>query len=250
MKRLFFLFLLFPTVGFAHYKNPTTFIPVGPEIKNNGIAYQMFINPKTQIIYPRLTRLPNQNLLQRTNTLLKKQQVEDIELYKSCQIANNNGIKNNWGESTEILMFSPQILSFKIHYSYYCGGPYPDEHDEYFNYDLTKGTVFDFKKFFIPKVDEASPYNPIKKIATALYSDKIASKEGDAQCMELYSSEQPNEYQLAFSPHGLLFLLKLPHSVQLCATELIIPYKKIEPYLQKGANKYLNGINIQSTNEN
>jgi len=249
IKRLFFFLLLFPAVAFAHYKNPTTFNPIGPEIKNNGVAYQMYINPKTQIIYPRLTRASNPNVLQHINALLKKQQIEDIELYRSCQIANNNGAKNNWGESIEILIFSPKILSFKIRYSYYCGGPYPEEHDEYFNYDLTTGTIFDFKKFFIPTVDEASPYNPIQKIATELYSNKIASKEGDAQCMELYSSNQPHEYQLAFSPHGLLFLLKLPHSIKLCATELIIPYKKIEPYIQKDANQYLKGIYPQPNDE-
>jgi hypothetical protein len=137
--------------------------PAGAETGNEKLAYQMWEDPRTGFQYPRLTRHPNPEVMQRVNFLLEERHARFAAeaLWAQdgrCHDANTPSWANSGGAT--VIYLTSTLMNMVER-----GGLFPCM-SEFFVYqhpvtfDLTQGTYLDWNRlfdFFVSGEDENGP---------------------------------------------------------------------------------------------
>ncbi|MGS1007022.1 hypothetical protein [Achromobacter anxifer] len=230
--------------------------PVGKEIGDGTVAYRMWQDPRTKFVYPRLSRHPDAQVLQRTNHLLEQRHWQKslgaLDCMASAYTSNNPGAGTLGGfddEDVNVTWLSRALMTVTESGSLDCGGAHPYNHFEPYTYDLLRGEYLDWNRVFDAYAPGSKRSFGGEKSPALLGLVQQAVKAGmDAQ----QSEERPNLEDCAdLWPDYLALGVKAPgalslsvsgvgHSAGAClGTHASVPFKALAPYLKPGGQAYL-----------
>lgn len=215
----------------------------GEAIGNATVAYQMFVDPRTKLAYPRLARHPQAGIMTRVNQMLEQNHwrlnLAALECKSAIYQSNNPGAGTLGGyedEEIKVTWLSPAVLSFTQKGSIDCGGAYPYNHFDVRNYDLLRGEALNWDKVFGNKLQEL-----VGSVKQSLAKREEAGELEDsskAGCADLWPQHlalglaQPGELSLSVS--------EVPHAAGICLGTLAsLPLAELKPYLKPGGEAYL-----------
>jgi hypothetical protein len=157
---------------YAYLKLQGHAVPVGKVVHVGALAYQQFRDPRSVFRFPRLTRHPDPEVLQKINVRLEqihwKRTLYALEcrasLYEESSFlakfgAGKLGFMNARTTAPRILYLSPTLMSMEDEYAFYCNGAH-----EVFSYatptfDLIRGEMLDWNRLFHAYVKDKDGYD-------------------------------------------------------------------------------------------
>lgn len=176
--------------------------------------------------YPALTdKFSDDTIRNKVNALIQKEVVDD----RYCEADAANKTKMESTTSTKILIATADILSFQVHYNYYCAGPYPDEGIAPYLFDLKTGEEVNLE-------DQVADVQEFKNIVTEKFLASPA-KNSETDCADLYTKDQLLQASLKYfvTDKYLGVSQDYPHAVQACAYTVEIPYSEIKALVKPGS---------------
>ncbi|MGV2864475.1 hypothetical protein [Achromobacter sp. AGC39] len=229
--------------------------PVGPDSGAGAVAYRMWRDPRTQFIYPRLSRHPDPQVMARVNALLEQRHWQMSLAALACKATaytDGNPAAGTLGsyddEAITVQWLSTALMTVTESGSLYCGGAHPDNHFEPYTFDLLQGNYLDWNRVldaYVPGENgwrEASPtlLALIDKARAPQADVKIEGADDDSlkECSDVWPSylalgtEAPGVLTLSVSGVG--------HAMGVClGTHATVPFKDLTPYLAPGGQAYL-----------
>lgn len=229
--------------------------PVGKEIGDGAVAYRMWRDPRTKFLYPRLSRHPDAQVLQRTNYLLEQRHWQKnlgaLDCMASAYTSGNPGAGTLGGfdeEAVNVTWLSRALMTVTESGSLDCGGAHPYNHFEPYTYDLLRGEYLDWNRMFDAYVPgkrsigrEKSPVLlGLMKQAIKAGTETPQSEEHPnlEDCADLW----PDYLALGIQAPGALSLSVsgVGHSAGAClGTHASVPFKDLAPHLKPGGQAYL-----------
>ncbi|MGH8815229.1 MAG: hypothetical protein ACREX5_01465 [Achromobacter pestifer] len=230
--------------------------PVGQDIGNAHVAYRMWRDPRTKFSYPRLSRHPDAQVLQRVNHLLEQRHWKKSLGALACMAAAytrggpETGTLGNYDEEViTVTWLSRALMTVTEAGSLDCGGAHPYNHFEPYTYDLLRGEnlnwnlIFDAYDDSKPRTPKASPI--LAQLAEQAREQFTASNAADSgkrpnleDCADLWpdylvvGATKPGALSLSVSGVG--------HASGAClGTHAQVPFKDLAPYLKPGGQAYL-----------
>ena len=127
--------------------------PAGPEIGDGTVAYRMWSDPRTKLMYPRLSRHPDPTVMARVNRLLEQQHWQMNLAALECastRYSDDGPAAGSLGgfddEQVRVTWLSPAALGIVESGSTYCGGAHPNNHYDPVTFDLLRGTYLDWNR--------------------------------------------------------------------------------------------------------
>ncbi|WP_107311097.1 hypothetical protein [Burkholderia metallica] len=127
--------------------------PAGPEIGDGTVAYRMWRDPRTELMYPRLSRHPDPAVMERVNRLLEQQHWQMNLAALECastRYTDDGPAAGSLGgyddEQVTVTWLSPAVLGIVESGSTYCGGAHPNNHYDPVTFDLLRGTYLDWNR--------------------------------------------------------------------------------------------------------
>lgn len=155
------------------------------------------------------------------------------EEYYDCQLrTSTRQLKNDpapdYFKKMEPVLWSDGILVLQETFSAYCGGAHPDGGvNGYLVWDVTEDKSIEPWDWIRDSNGEYGSRHPPAALNQLIHDS--AGIPDDDECSEAIDS---NDYYLIYpGRYGMVFLPVLPHVVQACANEIVVPYNKLRPYL-------------------
>lgn len=216
----------------------------GPEVRQGPLAYQLLRDPRTRMAYPRLTRHPDPQALQRANSALQQRHWRLGLLALACAsraYAENSPWAGTLGdfdaEVVQVEYLSSRLMSVVESGSTYCGGAHPHNHYAPFTLDLQHGGHLRFSKLFKGVVE--GPHGTTYSAAFMAFVKQQTPPSPDPDgCLSAW----PDHLQLHFKQPGLLSLdaVGVSHANAVCnGPHIGVPFDRLRPILQPGADGYL-----------
>jgi hypothetical protein len=220
----------------------------GPEVVQGPVAYRMVQDPRTRLRYPRLTRLPDAQVMARINGLLERRHwaLSMNALYCASTAYTSQGPEAGTlgdfdQEQVKVDYLSPTLMSVVESGSVGCGGAYPDNHFEPYTLDLLRGGYLDFSR--ILQGYRRGPSAPAYSAAFMVFVKQavrrtVRSSDDPNSCTEVWPQYLSLHFQqpgrLAFDVSGV------PHVAGAClGTWMSLPFGQIKPLLKPEAARYL-----------
>ncbi|MBB1597514.1 hypothetical protein [Achromobacter sp. UMC46] len=230
--------------------------PVGEEIRHGAVAYRMWRDPRTQFPYPRLSRHPDEQVVQRVNHLLQQRHwrkslgaLQCMAQAYTSDIPNSGTLGNYDEEAIAVPWVSRALMTVTERGSLDCGGAHPFNHFEPYTYDLLRGEPLDWNRVFDAYVSgqdgrlQASP--TLLAIVSATQRTLAAAEaEGHTEdsskdgCYTLWpdylalGAEAPGALSLSVSGVG--------HASGVCLGTLArVPFADLAPHVKPGGQAYL-----------
>lgn len=229
--------------------------PVGKDIGRGAVAYRMWVDPRTQFAYPRLSRHPDPQVMQRINHLLEqrhwRKSLGALECMASAYTSANSGAGTLGGfdeENVNVTWLSRSLMTVTEAGSLDCGGAHPDNHFEPYTFDLLRGEYLDWNRVFDAYVPasrsvgrQASPallavVNQVVKAGPP--EDRADQHPNLEDCADLWpqylalGAQTPGALSLSVSGVG--------HASGAClGTHATVPFQALTPYLKPGGQAYL-----------
>lgn len=118
----------------------------------------------------------------------------------------------------EPVFWSERWLTLAWSSSSSCGGAHPNSDLAFQNWDLKTGAPADLWRWF--KSPEVTP---------ALNRVIMAHAHPGPECSEVIANN--GSYRLRPAANGMVFYPSLPHVAQACAEEILVPFRKLQPFL-------------------
>lgn len=229
--------------------------PVGKDIGNGPVAYRMWVDPRTKFPYPRLSRHPDPQVMQRVNHLLEqrhwRKSLGALACMASAYTTTNSGTGTLGGfdeENVNVTWLSRALMTVTEAGSLDCGGAHPDNHFEPYTFDLLRGEYLDWNRVFDAYVPgkrsfgrQASPallavVNQVVKAGPP--EDRADQHPNLEDCADLWpqylalGAQTPGALSLSVSGVG--------HASGAClGTHATVPFQALTPYLKPGGQAYL-----------
>jgi hypothetical protein len=225
-------------------------LPTGEIVGDAKVAYQMYRDPRSVFLYPRLVRHPDLEVLKKINFLLEQSHWRGTLGALSCRasIYSSDGVAAgslaDYDEEQIIVTWlSPTLMSFVESGSLYCGGAHPYNHVNPTTLDLIRGERLAWNRLFKVYVKNeyggnvSSPelYKLIERIGEhpewQLESYGDCGLGGDEfYVVPLF--EEPGKLSLALSG--------LPHVSSACnGTHAEIPFSALGNFMKPEAKRYI-----------
>lgn len=249
------------------YRKVNVAMKQGTEVVKGGVAYRMVSDPRTVFAYPRLSRHPNQAVLQSVNRILEQRHWQMMLNALSCastaydeQFHTGSPLGFYDEEDISVAYLSPTLMTIIESGSTYCGGAHPNNHFNPFTLDLTRGEYLDFNHLFKLTTAVAADQNDnqLKRGFSPELMNLIveAQKTGryQKQCVE--DSDDGGDICLKLLPDLLSLYFREPdklvlgisgagHAVGCCNGGLIeLSFKSISSILLPEAGKYI-GVRLK-----
>lgn len=116
---------------------------LGKETRTGAVGYVIATDKGTGIHYPRLSRHPSADILNRVNRLLDRELYQMIQYGLDCRAqseADGGGSLGGWDDyESEVSFITESVMVIREGGSTYCGGAYPNNSFRYAVYDLRRG---------------------------------------------------------------------------------------------------------------
>lgn len=235
----------------------------GTEVVKGGVAYRMVSDPRTVFAYPRLSRHPDQTVLQSINRILEQRHWQMMLNALSCastaydeQLNPSSGSLGSYDqEQISVAYLSPTLMTVIESGSTYCGGAHPNNHFDPFTLDLTRGEYLDFNRLFKLTAAVAADQNDnqLERGFSPELMDLIAVAKKSASCRDSKCSDSKDETDICLEqlPAYLALYFREPdklvlgvsgigHALGCCLGDQIeLPFKSISSILLPEAGKYL-----------
>ena len=141
------------------------------------------------------------------------------------------------GSSDEILrpvLVTSRWLSVAHHWDGYCGGAHPDSTNSYRTFDLTSGEEVDLTSWFSDTAFERRHLDEVDEDIVTMrppLRDFILAgwRPDDEECTGVLADR--DYWSIGLTPRGMAFSPDLPHVVQACGEEFVIPFSRLRPHL-------------------
>ncbi|MBI3676558.1 MAG: hypothetical protein HY243_08055 [Proteobacteria bacterium] len=213
-------------------------------------------------VYPRLIRFPDAKVMSRVNAALAAKEKQARTEYADClsdlKEASQKPDKDSYWVEVDVVYLSSRYLSIQTNTSENCGGPHPNFGElSPIAFDLSTGSELVwgklFKPGFLPTESSDGTANSRPSILSKLYrkhypwtvADTAKFKRQVAKglvdesdnCREVVDGQDPFEFSDEVvlwlqSEKGLVVSPVMPHAVQACAEEVVLPVDEIAPYLK------------------
>lgn len=231
-------------------------VPVGKDSGSAAVAYRMWRDPRTKFSYPRLSRHPDPQVLQRVNALLEQRHWQMNLAALACMASaytDGNPAAGTLGsyddEAVTVQWLSKALMTVTESGSLYCGGAHPDNHFEPHTFDLLRGEYLDWNRIFdayVPGADGWRKESPtllaLMEKARAPLAAANAKGATDDDSLESCSDLWPSYLALGTETPGVLTLSisGIGHAMGVClGTHATVPFKDLAPYLAPGGQAYL-----------
>ncbi|MGS0896117.1 hypothetical protein ACVBGC_26830 [Burkholderia stagnalis] len=229
--------------------------PAGPEIGDGTVAYRMWRDPRTQFLYPRLSRHPDRAVMARVNHLLEQRQWQMSLAALECastRYTDDGSAAGSLGgyddEHVTVTWLSTAALGIVKSGSTFCGGAHPNNHYDPVTFDLLRGVYLDWNRVidaYSPDKDGMPETSPA--LARFIAQRRAAAKpdggptdgEGDSfSCADTLPEYLAFEFdapgKLSFSVSGI------GHALGAClGPQLDASFAALAPILKPGAARYL-----------
>ncbi|WP_354006360.1 hypothetical protein [Burkholderia sp. 572] len=229
--------------------------PAGPEIGDGTVAYRMWRDPRTKLMYPRLSRHPDPAVMARVNRLLEQQHWQMNLAALECastRYSDDGPSAGSLGgyddEQVTVTWLSPAALGIVESGSTYCGGAHPNNHYDPVTFDLLRGTYLDWNRV-IDAAKAGKDGAPATSPALVSFITQLRDKAThglqvtDGKDVSLSCADVFPEY-LAFeldAPGKLSFVVSgIGHAMGAClGPQLDAPFAALAPILRPGGARYL-----------
>ncbi|MBB1208459.1 hypothetical protein EII08_28515, partial [Klebsiella pneumoniae] len=116
--------------------------PVGKDIGAGAVAYRMWVDPRTQFAYPRLSRHPDPQVMRRVNDLLEQRHwrkslgaLECMAFAYTSQSEAGGTLGGFDDENINVTWLSRALMTVTEAGSLDCGGAHPANHFEPYTFD-------------------------------------------------------------------------------------------------------------------
>lgn len=160
-----------------------------------------------------------------------------------------HGVDGDYATSIEPTMFGRRYLSVDHHNGGYCGGAHPYSGTDARTFDLSTGLEIDLNDWLTPRAIRRERYagtsDEAKMVTPAFRAFLLAGwKHPDrAECQEIF--EQAEFWDIALTRTGLGFTPSLPHVAQACGEEVVVPWTRLQPYLNPTGQKAVAAIGAE-----
>lgn len=188
--------------------------------------------------YPRIAQ-PVDEAEKKINAAVAKL---DGRVKKAAADCRREAGKNwDWTRTLAVTMRGPRYLSYTIADSFNCGGAHPNIGTTAIVYDLATGAPVDWAKLLPPrllgKVSLNAASDGVKMISLnskRLYQLYLAryrtgDRKTDKECLEAMEQAGGDDNSPALTPYldakeaGLGVMIDVPHVIQACADQMVIP---------------------------
>lgn len=229
--------------------------PAGPEIGDGTIAYRMWRDPRTQFLYPRLSRHPDPAVMARVNHLLEHRQWQMSLAALECastRYTDDGPAAGSLGgyddERVTVTWLSPAALGIVESGSTFCGGAHPNNHYDPVTFDLLRGAYLDWNRVIdasspgkddIPETSPTLAHFITHLRDTAKPGDRPTDGKGDSiSCADMLPEYLAFEFdapgKLSFSVSGI------GHALGAClGPQLDASFAALTPILKPGGARYL-----------
>ncbi|CAB3969357.1 MULTISPECIES: hypothetical protein [Burkholderia] len=229
--------------------------PAGPEIGSGTVAYRMWRDPRTKLMYPRLSRHPDPVVMARVNRLLEQQHWRMSLAALGCastRYTDDGPAAGSLGdyddEHVTVTWLSPAALGIVESGSTYCGGAHPNNHYDPVTFDLLRGTYLDWNRV-IDATTAGKDGEPGTSPALVSFITRLRDKAThalqvtDGEGTSLSCADVFPEY-LAFeldAPGKLSFVVSgIGHAAGAClGPQLDVPFAALTPILRPDGARYL-----------
>lgn len=229
--------------------------PVGKDIGTGGVAYRMWVDPRTRFAYPRLTRHPDPQVMQRVNHLLEqrhwRKSLGALECMAFAYTSKSEGGGTLGGfddEDIKVTWLSRALMTVTESGSLDCGGAHPANHFEPYTFDLLRGEYLDWNRVFDAYAPGKRSFGSEPSAALQGLVDQVVKAgppESDVDkrpnledCADLWpqylalGAQAPGALSLSVSGVG--------HASGAClGTHGSVPFQALRPYLKPGGQAYL-----------
>lgn len=156
------------------------------------------------------------------NRALREKLRNEIKNYFRCydSVSAREEVLAEYSVSETPVFWTSRWLTLAESIEDYCGGLHPNHGNFYTTWDLELGKVADIWKWFKGGKNMASP--SLNKVI-------IAHADSDAECSEAIAEN--SSYNLHPAKEGMVFYTQLPHVAVGCQNDIIVPYRKLRPFL-------------------
>lgn len=231
MKRYFsFMFFLFLSFLFLSGNDRYKALGQTAKVNSSEIAYAKTRVRRTGILFPRLVRLKDKEVLRKVN-----RQIDKVTSEFGCEEGSKNSYYN---VKSRVDFADKDIFSIYASAEYYCGGAYPtNDSNTSLTFDLRTGKQIEFEELF-------TNYESNKReILRVIFAKQVAHSEnlvktgrqkagtceGDADLYSLDNLEN-NTFSFNFSKAGLKVQPQWPHVIESCAQIVTVPYNKLSKF--------------------
>ena len=191
---------------------------------SSDIGYAKSPVRRTGILFPRLTRFRDQNVLREVN-----RQIDELTKDFGCEERSKN---SSFKVRSKVAYAERDIFSIYASAQYYCGGPYPTNDANYSQtFDLRTGKLVKFDELFKNYEEDKSQILKIIFAAQIAQLEKLnaSGKPKEDSCETQFSMEnlESSTYAFNFSSQGLQVQPEWPHVVEACAEIVTVPYGKL-----------------------
>ena len=137
-------------------------------------------------------------------------------------------------ESLRPVLIAGRWLSVAHHWDGFCGGAHPDSSNSYRTFDLTSGNEVDLHSWFndaaVERQHLAEVNEDIVTVRPALRDFVLSGwTPEDPECRDVIRDQE--YWSIGLTPRGMAFLPDLPHVVQACGEEFLVPFARLGPFL-------------------
>jgi len=143
-------------------------------------------------------------------------------------------------QATEPTWWTDRLLAVSIMTNSTCGGPHPNVDPDYVLWDTATGKRIVVNRWFTANALKKSGERdvqlsaPLKAIVL-----KHAERARDDDCGEVLRDS--DYYLIQPGPAGMVFVPSLPHVVQACADDVVVPYALLDAFLKGAARQVIAG---------
>lgn len=229
--------------------------PAGPEIGSGTVAYRMWRDPRTKLMYPRLSRHPDPAVMARVNRLLEQQHWQMNLAALECastRYTDDGPAAGSLGdyddEQVTVTWLSPAALGIVESGSTYCGGAHPNNHYDPVTFDLLRGTYLDWNRVIdattVGKDGDPGTSPAMVSFITRLrdkatQGEHVTDGESDSMaCADVFPQYLAFEFD---APGKLSFVVSgIGHAMGAClGPQLDAPFAALAPILKPGGSRYL-----------
>lgn len=218
MKKVLFIVLLF---AMNVYADEQMMLPPSVTIKTlNGND----LNGQYNLQYPEVLDTLAPKLKRKINTLFKQLFIKD----RMCGADKNKANQMKVDTTIKISYLTNALLSLKLNYDSYCGGPYPDSGTQFYIFNLKKAEQL-----------KLSNEMKDKKAFESLVIKAFLAKRNNNQvkdCEHLYTVNELSQYmppQFLLNDGFITARLDFPHVARACEYDVRLNCRELVGFLKK-----------------
>ena len=182
-----------------------------------------------KISYPQISGLTDEKIEQFINQAIRDEAATWI-----CDFDDSTAEKPDsadYNAKTTLRLIDNHYLSFTVQKSFYCGGMYPNDYMESYNFDLKLGKGVPLSRLLLPEMQNEKLTDFL--VIGHTFTESCMDDNEVNDIAEIYRDESADISWSYYRTQGqIVFFPELAHAVQACFEEFPVPIEAIKVYLQ------------------